>query len=32
MVCLVLGGGSAVPICLGGLLRGLNPFAPITPN
>ena len=32
MVCLVLGGGSAVPICLGGLLRGLHPFALITPN
>ena len=32
MVCLVFGGGSAVPICLGGLLRGLHPFAPITPN
>ena len=32
VVCLVLGGGSAVPICLEVLLRGLHPFAPITPN
>ena len=31
MVCLVLGGGSAVPICLGGLLRGLHPLLQLPP-